>query len=227
MMRGIVSNFAMLSGWLVLSIAAQAQTGNRTPHSGPTLPSTCILADMFTLTTAPAGANIYSCVATNTWAVQGSGGGGGGSGTLAIRNNSTAVGTEPILDFVPGFGIVNLITDTGTAVNIQQTVDTAVVLSKATHQAGTALLCAASSGSGTTYTCAMSPTLTAYTRGMVLYFLIDTTSTSTTPTLNVDTLGAKTLVNHLGGALSAGDLVSGTLIPIWYDGTNFRTMLAP
>jgi len=43
----------------------------------------------------------------------------------------------------------------------------------------------------------------------------------------VDTLGAKTLVNHLGGALSAGDLVSGTLIPIWYDGTNFRTMLAP
>jgi hypothetical protein len=223
MMRSIVGKFAVLSGWLALAVAAPAQIGNRPPHSGPALPSTCIPGDMFTLTTAPAGANIYSCVATNTWAVEGVSS-GGGNGTLAIQNNGTTVGTRGTANFIPGAGIINLITDTGSAIDIQQTADTAVLLSQVTNQAGTPLLCASASGSGTTYTCALTPTLTTYTTGMVLYWKIDTSSITASPTLNVDTLGAKNVVDYQGNALTVGVLVGGSEVPISYDGTNMRCM---
>lgn len=223
-MRGIASKFALVTGWLVLSVAAQAQTGNRPPHSGTALPSTCFAGELFSLTTAPAGANIYGCVATNTWAVQGGAGSGGGGRELAIQNDGTAVGARSTANFIPGTGIVNLIADTGTAINIQQSVDTAVMLSKVTHQAGTPLLCASASASGTTYACALAPTLTTYTTGMVLHWKIDATSTTTSPTLNVDSLGAKTVVDFQGNALTTGALVSGAAYPVWYDGTHMRCM---
>jgi hypothetical protein len=154
--------------------------------------------------------------------VQGTGGGSGG--TLTVQNNGATVGSRGTANFIPGAGIVNLITDTGTAINIQQSADTAVMLSKVTNQAGTPLLCASASGSGTTYSCSLSPTLTTYTTGMVLYWKIDVANTSVNPTLNVDTLGAKPLVDYQANALTVGALVSGAEVPIWYDGTNLRCM---
>jgi hypothetical protein len=242
-MRCIVSKFAWLSSWMALSLAAQTQIDLRTQtksvdfstapytrplQSGASLPSTCTQSSLFFLSSAPAGSNMYGCVATNTWAVQGGGGGsgssGGGSGSLTIQNNGTTVGSQGTVNFIPGAGIVDLITNTGSAISVQQNVDTAVVLSKVTNQAGTPLLCASASGSGTTYTCAMMPTLTTYTTGMVLHWKIDTTSTTASPTLNVDSLGTKTVVDYQGNALSAGGLVAGTEIPIWYDGSNMRCM---
>ncbi len=234
-MRGTANKFALLLSWLTLPLAAQTQVDLRTQaknvnfqaapytmplQSGASLPSTCTQSSLFFLTTAAAGANIYGCVAPNTWAVQG----GGGSGALAIQNNGTTVGTRSTANFIPGAGIVNLITDTGSAINIQQSVDTAVVLSKVTDQAGTPLLCASASGSGTTYTCSLSPTLTTYTTGMVLNWKVDTTSTTASPTLNVDSLGAKPVVDFQGNSLASAALVSGAGYPIWYDGTHMRCM---
>lgn len=49
--------------------------------TGTTLPATCTAGEMFFKTSAASGANTYGCVATNTWAVQGSGGGGGAQAT--------------------------------------------------------------------------------------------------------------------------------------------------
>jgi hypothetical protein len=154
--------------------------------------------------------------------VQGTGGGGGL--TLTVQNDGATVGSRGTANFIPGAGVVNLITDTGTGVNIQQSADTAVMLSKVTNQAGTPLLCASASGSGTTYTCSLSPTLTTYTTGMVLYWKIDVANTSVNPTLNVDTLGVKAVVDYQANALTVGALISGAEVPIWYDGTNLRCM---
>jgi hypothetical protein len=50
--------------------------------SGPDLPATCDEAEMFFLTTAPAGLNLYGCSATNTWTLEAGPGGVGTPGGL-------------------------------------------------------------------------------------------------------------------------------------------------
>jgi hypothetical protein len=52
------------------------------------------------------------------------------------------------------------------------------------------------------------------------------TSSSTTPTLNVDGIGAKT-IQYRGAALVAGDIVAGFPTLVVYDGTNFQMMTPP
>lgn len=47
--------------------------------SGVALPANCSVGDMFFLTSATAGANLYGCAATNSWTLQGNGSGGGSS----------------------------------------------------------------------------------------------------------------------------------------------------
>lgn len=49
-----------------------------------------------------------------------------------------------------------------------------------------------------------------------------------TPTLNVNSLGAKTIVRRNGSALAGGDLPGGGVLTLIYDGTSFRLLgLAP
>lgn len=55
--------------------------------AGTTLPATCTVGAAFFKTDAPAGQNLYGCVATNTWAVM-SGAGGGGAGLPSITGES-------------------------------------------------------------------------------------------------------------------------------------------
>ena len=49
-------------------------------QTGTTLPSTCATGQMFFLTSAPAGSNLYGCESTNIWTLE-----GGGSGEAAAR----------------------------------------------------------------------------------------------------------------------------------------------
>lgn len=66
-----------------------------------------------------------------------------------------------------------------------------------------------SSVAGTnTITAAMSPTLDAYSAGMILVFTPANTNTGAT-TININTLGALDIQKQGGGALVAGDLVVG------------------
>ena len=59
-------------------------------QTGTTIPATCATGQMFFLTSAPAGSNLYGCEATNVWTLEG-GGSGGGSGATAANQLTDAV----------------------------------------------------------------------------------------------------------------------------------------
>ena len=89
--------------------------------------------------------------------------------------------------------------------------DTSVVLQGPVNYAAT---------SGTdTYTADPSPALTAYVTGAHYFISFGTANTSTTPTLNLNSLGAKTIVKEGTTALAAGDIPAGHKAILMYDGT--------
>lgn len=78
------------------------------------------------------------------------------------------------------------------------------------------------SAAGTdTYAVTLSPVPLAYTAGMTVRFYADVGNTDGA-TLNVNGLGAKTLVRPSGTALQTGDITAGNVITAVYDGTNFQ-----
>ena len=298
----------------------QAAPYTKPLKSGAALPPTCGVNELFFLTTAPLGSNVYSCNSVNTWSLQGGfvfiGGdvtgssvtsvvqklqtrpisaaaplngqalvwdgnfwvpqtisvlGGDASGpingavvtglqsravsatapqtgqaliwggaswsgqtlpgvlgTISVENSSTLVGTRGVENFIAGVGFVNIITDTGTKINIQQNADTAVILSRATYQSGQSTLCKPASGSSSVYTCSMTPTLTGYQQGMVLQWQPDVSGSGGATTLQIDSLGAKP-VKLADGVQDpqAGDIIAGRQYSIWFDGANFRIEQSP
>lgn len=220
---------AAADGQTVLSLDTQSKNVDftkaaftRPVKTGTILPSTCSVGDLFFQTNAVAGSNLYGCASANTWSAQS--GGGGGSGIVAIDNNGTLVGSRNVMNLIGGVGVVNTISDTGTQINIQQSVDTSVIPSKATAQSGAMSLCS-SAGSSNAYTCGMSPTLQAYTAGMVLAWKPNVNGAGGATTLNVDTLGAVALKQADGVTDPASaDIVAGRLYNVWHDGTVFRLM---
>jgi hypothetical protein len=192
----------------------------RPVKTGTILPSTCSVGDLFFQTSAPAGSNLYGCASANTWTVQS----GGGGGSLAVDNNGTLVGARNVMNLIGGVGVVNTISDTGTQINVQQSVDTSVIPSKAAAQSGAMFLCNAA-GTSSAYTCALSPTLQGYTTGMVLAWQPNVNGAGGATTLNVDTLGAVP-VKQADGVTdpTAADIVAGRLYDVWHDGAVFRLM---
>jgi hypothetical protein len=78
-------------------------------------------------------------------------------------------------------------------------------------------------GSGNAYTATNNAvgTWSAYAAGDFIGLLANHTNTGAA-TINVDGLGAKNIVTNDGGALIAGDLTSGALVLLLYDGTSFQ-----
>lgn len=79
-------------------------------------------------------------------------------------------------------------------------------------------------GSANAYVLAASRVMAAYTAGDLYTVKTNFANTSTTPTFNVDTLGAKTIKRIDGSALAVGDIPSGAIITLVYDGTDFLLM---
>jgi hypothetical protein len=92
-------------------------------------------------------------------------------------------------------------------------------LATATDQAGTPKYCRSTTGNDT-YVCTLTPTLTAYTRGGCITLDGDTANTGTA-TVNVDSLGAKSILNRAGSALANADITANKPISLCYDGTQF------
>jgi hypothetical protein len=206
---------------VVLGTACLAQPTFELRHleTGISLPPTCSIGQIFFDTAAASGQNLYACTAANVWTQEA----GGGGGSVTIENGSATVGSRPLLSFSAGLGLLLAISDTGSAIAIQASSDPAVMLTRAAEQSGGSLLCASASGSGTAYTCSLSPTLSAYTAGMLLHWEPDVSDAGGPTTLNVDTLGAMP-VKLPDGATdpAAADLVAGRIRQVWFDGAVFR-----
>lgn len=79
------------------------------------------------------------------------------------------------------------------------------------------------SGSVNTLAVTLAAGLTvAYIDGLTFDINVANTTTSTTPTFNVNSLGAKTITDYAGNALAVGALIAGQRYRLMYDGTNFR-----
>lgn len=74
-----------------------------------------------------------------------------------------------------------------------------------------------------TYSGTMTPALSAYAAGNTFSFLVPNTNT-TSCTLNIDGLGAKSITRDGTTALVAGDLVANSEVVVVYDGTQFQVL---
>lgn len=78
-------------------------------------------------------------------------------------------------------------------------------------------------GSSNAYTLALSPALDAYIAGMPMYFKASFTNTGAA-TLNINGLGAVSIKKNVSDALVAGDIATGKIYVVMYDGTNFQIL---
>lgn len=88
---------------------------------------------------------------------------------------------------------------------------------------GTGPTAAIIGGTGDVITLGFSPSYIAYTSGMKVSFVAGANNT-TNVTVNIDSLGAKALTKNGTTPLVAGDIVSGALYQIQYDGTEFQLL---
>jgi len=147
----------------------------------------------------------------------------GGSGALEVRSSGTVIGSRSRLNLITGPGLIQTLSDTGTQIDFQQNIDTAIIATRAEGQSGRSLLCSSAGNSATDFTCALSPALTTYTTGMTVHWRPDVDAAAGAVTLNVDTLAAKP-VKRSDGVTDPlpGDIRAGRLYVLWYDGAAFR-----
>lgn len=112
--------------------------------------------------------------------------------------------------------------DAGTAAGASADLFATPAVSAATIQKG-AWLYAADAGSTDAYAITLAPAVTAYTTGMVVYFKANTANTAAA-TLNVNSLGAKTIKKNNDQDLATGDIEASQLCEVIYDGTNFQLL---
>ncbi|HWE49364.1 MAG TPA: hypothetical protein VG273_06225 [Bryobacteraceae bacterium] len=150
-----------------------------------------------------------------------------GGGALSIQSSGTSLGPAATLNIVSGTGFTCIPQVNAGVMTFQCNADTSILATKATLQGGSnPQICVSSSGSGSTYAASCGTTLTAYAARQTLFWYADVPNASTTPTLNIDTLGAKTMVRQDGSALAINDIRAGTLYRIWHDGTSIRVVEA-
>lgn len=73
----------------------------------------------------------------------------------------------------------------------------------------------------------LAPIPSAYNHMVVWVKKSAAANATTTPTINVNGLGNKTIIRADGSALAAGDLPANGVFELAYDGTNFRLMTTP
>lgn len=76
-------------------------------------------------------------------------------------------------------------------------------------------------GSTDTYVISLTPAPTEYSVGMEVTFLAATANTDAC-TININSLGAKTIKKAVSTDLSTNDILAGQIVKIVYDGTNFQ-----
>lgn len=85
---------------------------------------------------------------------------------------------------------------------------------------------AVAAGSGNAYEVTLVPALGAYVQGMAIAFKANHTNTGSA-TININSLGVKTMKKNYDQNLAAGDIKSGQIVVGHYDGTNFQIIALP
>lgn len=85
---------------------------------------------------------------------------------------------------------------------------------------------AADTGSANTYVIAPSPAITAYTTGAIFSFKATNANTGAS-TLNINSLGVKTIKKNVTTDLGPNDILANQIIIVEYDGTNFQLISNP
>lgn len=78
-----------------------------------------------------------------------------------------------------------------------------------------------------TITATVAPAFGAYATGQVFRFIPAGANTTTAVTLNINGVGAKAVVKYGSSNLAVGDLQTGRLTEVYYDGTNFQLKTQP
>lgn len=147
--------------------------------------------------------------------------------TGAATLNVNAVGAKTIKKY----GNVDLATGDIKAGSIVMVVydadsDTLMLLSSIARpqisQDGSEIYAASSAGSDT-YAVTLAPAPAAYTTGMKVRFKADVANTGPA-TLNVNALGAKSIVKNYNHPLFTGAIRANQIVEVVYDGTNFQLM---
>jgi hypothetical protein len=149
---------------------------------------------------------------------------GGGIAGVTVDLNGATQGTQATLNFISGTGIVqSCVNNTGASrVDCTPSYNSALIPTHDTIHANESY-CASTNGT-TAYTCSMpDKALTAYTTGQIFLLNVDTTCASTC-TVNIDSVGIKTITLSNGTSSPSGALVAGQAQLIWYDGTVMRLM---
>lgn len=86
----------------------------------------------------------------------------------------------------------------------------------------------ADNGSTDAYAVNLDPAITSYTIGLTVRFKANTVNTGIA-TLNVNSLGAKTIKKFANQDLASGDIPAGGIVTVVYDGANFQlqTVVSP
>ena len=82
---------------------------------------------------------------------------------------------------------------------------------------------AADTGAADAYLITPNPPITAYTAGQIFYMKATNANTGAS-TVNVNSLGIKSIKKDGSDALIANDILAGQIIALQYDGTNFQLM---
>jgi hypothetical protein len=188
-------------------------------------PLTCAVGETYFATDAAAGNNLYGCTAANAWSQQA---GGGGSSSLTVEASGTVVGSRNTVNIIAGMGIAPIVTDTGSQINVQLPIDTAVTDTRLNAASGADLLVAPSSNSGSAYSGCPAGVTPPLTSGMVVRLLPNYSSTGGATTFNYCGTNALALMEADGATnLTSTDLLAGRQVDIWYDGAKWRLKVAP
>lgn len=145
------------------------------------------------------------------------------TGTVEVSLGTSNSGSTTDLLFAPGYDqkITEDIQDALVGNNTDITVGAGNLYVTQTGLQVNAETFAADAEASDTYVITLSPVPIAYVTGMTLRFSANTANTGAA-TLNVNSLGAKTIKKLHDQDLATGDIESGQVLTVVYDGTNFQ-----
>lgn len=200
--------------------------------AGPTFTGTLSSANQ-TLTTASANAFVVGPAGTTnpvlkvdaSTASQAAGlslTGATSAGTVAVAVTSS--GTDANLSLnAKGTGTIGIGSVSTGAVTITPATTITGALTLSAMSTFTAFNYAADAQANDTYVITLAPALAAYTTGQQIIFKANTANTGAA-SLNVNGLGAKTIVKRVNTTLANNDILAGMFCLVVYDGTNFVIM---